>query len=174
MFILLDKGDFWKNFLVAILERNASFMSFLMRETLDEAQSYTEAVVKLDSTITISTAYYIVGGIHPGQGAVITKGRLRPRDTWFLDPNHGRYMYTVLIFWNVLSICGSLSVCFQPLFCFQSDLVSFPGGFCNNIILAFFFMLPLPPVFDLSFNCQNKVLLFPMMLLLGFFLTMFF
>ncbi|KAI0209794.1 N-acylethanolamine-hydrolyzing acid amidase [Lamellibrachia satsuma] len=83
--------DFWKNALVAILDRNASFLSFLIRQTLQESRSYTEAVIKLGYSITIAPAYYIVGGIHRGQGVVITKDRLAPRDIWFLDSNQGRW-----------------------------------------------------------------------------------
>lgn len=96
MFMFLDKGeDFWKNALVAILDRNASFLSFLIRQTLQESRSYTEAVIKLGYSITIAPAYYIVGGIHRGQGVVITKDRLAPRDIWFLDSNQGRYVVMI-------------------------------------------------------------------------------
>ena len=86
-----DKSeDFWKNAILAILDRNASFMSFLIRQTMEESQSYTEAIVKLGYSVTIAPCYYIVGGPYPGQGAVITRGRMTPQDLWFLDPNHGR------------------------------------------------------------------------------------
>jgi len=91
MFMFSDKSDdFWKNAILAILDRNASFMSFLIRQTMEESLSYTEAIVKLGYSVTIAPCYYIVGGPYRGQGAVITRGRMRPRDLWFLNPNHGR------------------------------------------------------------------------------------
>ena len=42
-------------------------------------------------TPTAADAYFIVGGMKPNEGAVVTKGRLAADDIWRLDVNNTRY-----------------------------------------------------------------------------------
>ena len=64
--------------------------TLLVLQTLEDAVGFTDAVLRLVTTDTIAPLYYIVGGVYPGQGAIITRDRLATLDTWYLDPKHGR------------------------------------------------------------------------------------
>ena len=44
----------------------------------------------LRDTHIIAPVYYIVGGVRPGEGAVITRDRMKAKDVWTLDADHGR------------------------------------------------------------------------------------
>ena len=66
-----------------------SFISYFP-QTLEEEIGFTQAVMRLAAQDTIAPVYYIVGGVYPGQGAIISRDRLTNRDTWFLDPAQGR------------------------------------------------------------------------------------
>ena len=60
-------------------------------QTFEKAQSYQEVVRTLNNSVTIAPSYMIVGGVRPGEGAVITKARVGAVDLWQLDPSNGRY-----------------------------------------------------------------------------------
>ncbi|XP_077384932.1 N-acylethanolamine-hydrolyzing acid amidase-like [Festucalex cinctus] len=80
--------DFWKNMVSAFLLRRSP-VSWLVRETLEEAEDFQDAVLRLSKIPIITGVYYIVGGTRPGEGVVITRDRAGPADIWPLDPASG-------------------------------------------------------------------------------------
>lgn len=86
-----DQGAWWMNILLAIIDRKASPVSFLLRDALATAQNFTIAVNKIAYTTTEASFYAIMGGVNKGEGIVITKGRVGPVDLWKIDPNSGRW-----------------------------------------------------------------------------------
>jgi len=75
--------------IAAIEERNASLVSFLLRDTFTTAKDYNDALKKLSTTYLIADVYYIIGGINTG--AVISRNRTVAADIWKLDSAHGRW-----------------------------------------------------------------------------------
>ena len=59
-------------------------------QALANSANFTAAIDLLAYTPTAAPVYIILGGVNPGEGAVITKGRLEPDDIWMLDPANGR------------------------------------------------------------------------------------
>jgi len=63
--------------LLAWLKPNSThtgkFVSFTVRQALEQTSSYSEALTFLNDTGLIGPAYLILGGMQPGEGAVITK-----------------------------------------------------------------------------------------------------
>lgn len=58
-------------------------------QTLSESENFEAAVNKLAKTPLIADVYYIVGGMSPREGVVITRSRSGPVDIWPLDPLNG-------------------------------------------------------------------------------------
>ncbi|XP_038614712.1 N-acylethanolamine-hydrolyzing acid amidase [Tachyglossus aculeatus] len=85
-----DKGWWWENAIAALLQRNSP-VSWLIRNTLSEAKDFQAAVLMLAKTPIIADAYYIVGGVSPKEGVVITRNRGGPADIWPLDPLNGEW-----------------------------------------------------------------------------------
>ena len=81
-----DTGKHWMNAATALLAKNASIVSFLIRDTLENAQSYEDAYDALTQATFIAPSYIIIAGVKSGQGAVITRDRIVTRDTWKLHP----------------------------------------------------------------------------------------
>ncbi|MEQ2173552.1 hypothetical protein GOODEAATRI_033228, partial [Goodea atripinnis] len=80
--------NWWKNVVSAFLFHRSP-VSWLVRETLEEAENFQEAVMRLSKTPLITGVYYIVGGVRAGEGVVITRDRKGPADIWPLDPLNG-------------------------------------------------------------------------------------
>ncbi|XP_071350826.1 N-acylethanolamine-hydrolyzing acid amidase-like [Trachinotus anak] len=80
--------NYWKNVVSAFLLRRSP-VSWLVREALEEAQDFEEAVMRLSKIPIITGVYYIVGGVRAGEGVVITRDREGPADIWPLDPVNG-------------------------------------------------------------------------------------
>ncbi|CAF96894.1 unnamed protein product [Tetraodon nigroviridis] len=80
--------NWWKNAVSALLLRRSP-VSWLTRETLEEAQDFQDAVMRLSKIPIITGVYYVVGGVRPGEGAVITRDRTGPVDIWPLEPING-------------------------------------------------------------------------------------
>ncbi|XP_048220243.1 N-acylethanolamine-hydrolyzing acid amidase isoform X2 [Perognathus longimembris pacificus] len=85
-----DKGWWWENAVAALL-RGHSPISWLLRTTLSEAESFEAAVFRLAKTPLIADVYFIVGGTAPREGVVITRNRGGPADIWPLDPLNGAW-----------------------------------------------------------------------------------
>lgn len=60
-------------------------MNYRMFQTLAYEPDYSSAVNRLSSGVTTAPVYFIIGGMLPGEGAVITKDRLRANDIWTLN-----------------------------------------------------------------------------------------
>uniref|UniRef100_A0A8D3AX30 N-acylethanolamine-hydrolyzing acid amidase n=1 Tax=Scophthalmus maximus TaxID=52904 RepID=A0A8D3AX30_SCOMX len=80
--------NWWKNFVSAFLLGRTP-VSWLVRETLAEAENFQDAVMRLSKIPIITGVYYIVGGVRAGEGVVITRDRKGPADIWPLDPVNG-------------------------------------------------------------------------------------
>ncbi|KAJ3602876.1 hypothetical protein NHX12_030621 [Muraenolepis orangiensis] len=80
--------NWWKNVVSALLLKSSP-VSWLIRETLEGAADFQDAVMRLSKTPIITGVYYIVAGVHPGEGVVITRDRKGPADIWPLDPLNG-------------------------------------------------------------------------------------
>ncbi|KAM9446257.1 N-acylethanolamine-hydrolyzing acid amidase-like [Clarias gariepinus] len=85
-----DAGHWWYNVISAVLLKNSP-VSWLVRETLEEASDFLNAVTQLSNIPIISSVYYIVGGVYPGEGVVITRDRSGPADIWPLDTLNGNW-----------------------------------------------------------------------------------
>ncbi|KAL7836680.1 hypothetical protein AOLI_G00279640 [Acnodon oligacanthus] len=85
-----DKGYWWENVISAFLLKSSP-VSWLVRETLAEATDFQDAVMRLAKVPIITDVYYIVGGVQPNEGVVITRDRSRPADIWPLDWNMGQW-----------------------------------------------------------------------------------
>ncbi|KJH52398.1 linear amide C-N hydrolase, choloylglycine hydrolase family protein [Dictyocaulus viviparus] len=55
------------------LEPDGKWMSWLTRETFEQFNTYAEAKAHLMNTPILSPVYYILGGINPWEGAIITR-----------------------------------------------------------------------------------------------------
>lgn len=80
--------NWWKNVVSAFLFRRSP-VSWLVRETLEQAEDFLDAVMRLSKTPIITGVYYIVGGVRPREGVVITRDRTGPADIWPLEPLNG-------------------------------------------------------------------------------------
>ncbi|XP_051933258.1 N-acylethanolamine-hydrolyzing acid amidase-like [Hippocampus zosterae] len=80
--------DLWKTIVSAFL-MNRSPVSWLARETLEEAEDFQDAVLRLSKIPIMAEVYYIVGGARAGEGAVITRNRAGPADIWPLEALSG-------------------------------------------------------------------------------------
>lgn len=58
-------------------------------QTLEEAEDFQDALMRLSKIPIITGVYYIVGGVRAGEGAVITRDRNGPVDIWPLEPVNG-------------------------------------------------------------------------------------
>ncbi|NXK63613.1 NAAA amidase, partial [Sylvietta virens] len=85
-----DGGRWWENAIAAFLNRNYP-VSWLVRDTLSEAVDFQSAVLRLAGIPIIAEVYYIVGGVSPKEGMVITRNRRGPADLWPLDPLGGAW-----------------------------------------------------------------------------------
>ncbi|XP_061916313.1 N-acylethanolamine-hydrolyzing acid amidase-like [Entelurus aequoreus] len=82
--------NFWKNMVSGFL-LGRSPVSWLVRETLEEAEDFQNAVMRLAKIPIITEVYYIVGGARAGEGVVITRNRGGPADIWPLVPLNGEW-----------------------------------------------------------------------------------
>ncbi|XP_070581979.1 N-acylethanolamine-hydrolyzing acid amidase-like [Ptychodera flava] len=75
----------------ALLQDKSYFVSFLVRDTLLYHKYFHDAVESLAYTEIVASVYYIVGGVGPGEGAVITRNRKSAQDVWFIDTDQNRW-----------------------------------------------------------------------------------
>ncbi|XP_043096683.1 N-acylethanolamine-hydrolyzing acid amidase-like [Puntigrus tetrazona] len=85
-----NKGHWWENIISAVLLKSSP-VSWLVRETLETAVDFQDAVVRLAKVPIITDVYYILGGVRAGEGVVITRDRSGSADIWPLDPLHGNW-----------------------------------------------------------------------------------
>jgi len=75
--------------LAAVQEKNASLVTFLLRDVFTNEKSYPAALRQLSTHYLIADVYYILGGINTG--AVISRNRTQAADVWVLDSASGRW-----------------------------------------------------------------------------------
>jgi len=75
--------------IAAIEEKNASLVSFLLRDTFETQSTYEQALAALSKDYLIADVYYIVGGLTAG--AVISRNRTEAADVWTLDDKSPRW-----------------------------------------------------------------------------------
>jgi len=75
--------------LAAIEEKNASLVSFLLRDTFETQPNYENALQALTTRNLIADVYYILGGLT--SGAVISRNRTIAANIWKLDKSSGRW-----------------------------------------------------------------------------------
>jgi len=78
-------GQLFYEVIAAIVERNASLVSFLTREVMSNENDFNSAISNLSNDELIADVYYIVGGVKSGEGAVISRNRMNATDVWMLD-----------------------------------------------------------------------------------------
>jgi len=71
--------------IAAIIEKNASLVTFLSREVFTNENNFNAAVDNLCDDLLIADVYYIVAGVSAGQGAVISRNQLNATNVWMLD-----------------------------------------------------------------------------------------
>jgi len=86
-----DEGYLIENFLEALLIPGTRVLAFLVRDTLENTNTFDEAVNIFATTSLAAPCYIIVSGSYPGQGVVVTRNRLEAVDLWYLDSNAGRW-----------------------------------------------------------------------------------
>ena len=82
----------WMNIIEAILDRKSKFSLFEIRNQLDSAVSFDSVVHQLSNTHFIAPEYFIVGGVLHEEGAVITHGRSKTVDVWFMNETQTKYV----------------------------------------------------------------------------------
>ena len=85
-----DRGIVWENVFEAIFNQKAVPVSFLMRQAVSTGLDFNGGVNILSSTELIADIYFIVGGVKPGEGLIITRDRSKAADIWRLDTGEGR------------------------------------------------------------------------------------
>jgi len=84
-------GDMFYEIIAAIMESNASLVSFLSRKVFENENNWPSAVSQLSNNELIADVYYIVAGVSAGQGAVISRNRMNATDVWILNAPAGRW-----------------------------------------------------------------------------------
>ncbi|KAM4709272.1 N-acylethanolamine-hydrolyzing acid amidase [Discoglossus pictus] len=87
-----EDGEWWKNAISAFLRRSSP-VSWLIRDTLNDAMDFQAAALKLSKTPIIAEVYYIMAGTKPREGLIITRNRGGPADIWPLDPLKGEWFH---------------------------------------------------------------------------------
>jgi hypothetical protein len=78
-------GQLFYEIIAAIEEKNATLVSFLLRNVLQNDNDFPSALKNLANDQLIADVYYIVAGVSAGQGAVISRNRTGADDVWKLD-----------------------------------------------------------------------------------------
>jgi hypothetical protein len=82
--------EIFSEVIAAIEERNATLVSFLLRDVLTQEADYAGALNRLSTADLIADVYYIIGGLK-GEGAVVSRNRTVAADVWSLDAKAGRW-----------------------------------------------------------------------------------
>ncbi|XP_059844648.1 N-acylethanolamine-hydrolyzing acid amidase-like isoform X1 [Hypanus sabinus] len=84
------KGARWKTAIAAFLKRNRS-PSWVIRDALREAVDFQVALKKLSYSPITANVYFILGGVKPNEGVIITREPERPIDVWPLKSTKGQW-----------------------------------------------------------------------------------
>lgn len=81
-----DQGMFIENLIMFILDKKALPTMFALRNVVaTDNVDFNQAVKYLSEVHLDADVYYIVGGVKPGEGAIITRDRLHAVNVWKLD-----------------------------------------------------------------------------------------
>ena len=80
-----DQGEWYMNILTLLLDSSSMPVSFLTRELMENKTNFNEAVNFLVKSDLIAPAYFIVGGVQPEEGVVITRAQFEAVDVWHLN-----------------------------------------------------------------------------------------
>jgi len=86
--------------IAAMIEKNANLVTFLSRDVVENIDNFDDAVEKLSTQNLIADAYYIVAGIKPNEGAVLTRNRENATDIWKLSNNEWFLLQTNYDHWT--------------------------------------------------------------------------
>ena len=98
-----DSGTLLENVLELLLNREGRFVGLVMRGLLERDNvGYKEALWELQTVELIAPCYVILGGVSPGEGAVITRGRLEEISVRFIDTSKDKWyvLETNYDWWN--------------------------------------------------------------------------
>jgi len=85
-----DRGSWLENvFDTMVLGRHLLFGQ--IRQAMESLETFDQAVGFFFSSKMSAAAYFIIGGIKPGEGAVITRNRASVVDVWRLNATAGRW-----------------------------------------------------------------------------------
>lgn len=79
-------SELFYEIVAAILERNATLVAFLSRDVLTQQPDFDAALYNLSNDELIADVYYIMAGVKPTEGVVISRNRQNATDVWKLDP----------------------------------------------------------------------------------------
>ncbi|XP_043551625.1 N-acylethanolamine-hydrolyzing acid amidase-like isoform X2 [Chiloscyllium plagiosum] len=82
--------DWWRTVIAALFKRSPP-PSWLIRDTLLEAGDFQAALKKLAYSPITADVYYILGGVRPTEGVIITRNLSGPVDIWPLIPMNGQW-----------------------------------------------------------------------------------
>lgn len=71
--------------ITALVDSKSTPLSFLTRHLMENITNFQDAVKFLSRTDLIAPAYFIVGGVNPEEGAVITRSQFEVVDLWHLN-----------------------------------------------------------------------------------------
>jgi acid ceramidase len=74
-------------------DTSMSWMTLLVREVMETAESYDQAIEKLTNTKLMAPVYYIVGGNSSGQGAIIVRSRDKTLEVTHLNSSQSNGWY---------------------------------------------------------------------------------
>lgn len=80
-----DQGSWLINLLFALIDRKATPIAFLTRSVMENQTDFESAVSQLKTTDLIAPVYFIVGGMKPYEGVVLTRDQGGAVDEWRLD-----------------------------------------------------------------------------------------
>jgi len=78
-------GQLFYEVIAAIVEKNASLVTFLSRDVLTNENQFESAILNLSEDELIADVYYILAGVSSGEGAVISRNRQNSSDIWRLN-----------------------------------------------------------------------------------------
>ena len=88
-----DKGFLWENIFQLLFAKTTPVGFFLRSLLANETSEFDNVIQQIATVEMIAPSYIIVGGIQKGEGAVITRDRIKALDIWRLNVSEKRYVY---------------------------------------------------------------------------------
>jgi hypothetical protein len=79
------------NIIAAILDKKSSPLTFLTRNLMENITNYNDAVDLMSKHDLIAPAYFIIGGIKPNEGSIITRDQFETLDIWHLNSTNKQW-----------------------------------------------------------------------------------